>query len=64
MSLKAFVNNKQDWDDFCGMLDEEISTYHKRLEQSDQSVEIYRTQGCIQALKRMKFLRDKINGQN
>ena len=63
MSLKAFVNNKSDWDDFCEMLDEEISMYHKRLEQSNSYLELYRTQGCIQALRKLKYLRDKLNGQ-
>jgi hypothetical protein len=62
MSLKAFVNNKAEWDAFCEMLDEDISIYHKRLEQSDDNIDMYRTQGCIQALRRLKFLRDKVNG--
>jgi hypothetical protein len=62
MSLKAFVNNKPEWDAFCEMLDEEIGIYHKRLEQSDDNIDMYRTQGCIQALRRLKFLRDKVNG--
>jgi ribonuclease HI len=63
MSLKAFVNTKPQWDDFCEMLDEEISMYHKRLEQSNNELELYRTQGCIQALRKLKYLRDKVNGQ-
>ena len=63
MSLKAFVNNKPLWDDFCEMLDEEINVYHKRLEQSNNELELYRTQGCIQALRKLKYLRDKVNGQ-
>lgn len=63
MSLKAFVNNKPDWDAFCEMLDEEIGLYHKRLEQSNSDLELYRTQGCIQALRKLKYLRDKLNGQ-
>ena len=62
MSLKAFVNNKAEWDAFCEMLDEDISIYHKRLEQSDDNIDMYRTQGCIQDLRRLKFLRDKVNG--
>jgi len=62
MSLKSFVNNKAEWDAFCEMLDEDISIYHKRLEQSDDNIDMYRTQGCIQALRRLKFLRDKVNG--
>lgn len=63
MSLKSFVNNKAEWDAFCETLDYDISIYHKRLEQSDSTVDIYRTQGCIQALQKLKYLRDKVNGQ-
>ena len=62
MSLKSFVNNKAEWDAFCETLDYDISIYHKRLEQSDNTVDIYRTQGCIQALQKLKYLRDKVNG--
>ena len=62
MSLKSFVNNKAEWDAFCEMLDEEVSILHKRLEQSNESVDMYRTQGAIQALRRLKYLRDKVNG--
>lgn len=63
MSLKPFVNTKPQWDAFCEMLDEEISMYHKRLEQSNSDVELYRTQGSVQALRKLKYLRDKVNGQ-
>ena len=63
MSLKSFVNNKAEWDAFLEMLNEEVAIYHKRLEQSDNTVDIYRTQGCIMALHKLKYLRDKINGQ-
>ena len=63
MSLKSFVNNKAEWDAFLEMIDSEIGIYHKRLEQSDNTVDIYRTQGCIMALQKLKYLRDKVNGQ-
>ena len=62
MSLKAFVNNKGEWDAFCEELDESIAELHKRLEQSEHVVEIYQTQGGIRALRRLKYLRDKVNG--
>ena len=63
MSLKSFVNNKAEWEAFCEMLDEAVGIYHKQLEQSEQTVDIYRAQGCIQALRKLKYLRDKVNGQ-
>lgn len=62
MSLKAFVNNKGEWDAFCEELDSEIADLHKRLEQSENVIEMHQTQGGIRALRRLKYLRDKING--
>ena len=62
MSLKSFVNNKGEWDSFCEELDSEITDLHKRLEQSESVVEIHQAQGGIRALRRLKYLREKING--
>jgi hypothetical protein len=62
MSLKAFVNNKQEWDEFCAELDNWIITEHKRLEQSEHMVEIHKAQGAISVLRKLKYLRDKVNG--
>ena len=63
MSLKAFVNNKAEWDAFCEELDEMIGIMQKRLEQSEHVAEIHKTQGGIGALRRLKYLRDKVNGK-
>lgn len=62
MSLKQFVNNRAEWDAFCDYLDEEIAVCQRRLEQSDDNIALYRTQGQIMALRRLKYLRDKVNG--
>jgi hypothetical protein len=62
MSLKAFVNNKAEWESFCEELDVWIEEQRKRLEQTDNSIEMYRAQGAVQSLRRLKFLRDKVNG--
>ena len=62
MSLKSFVNNKGEWDAFCEEIDSEIADLHKRLEQSDSVIEIHQAQGGIRALRRLKYLREKING--
>jgi hypothetical protein len=62
MSLKSFVNNKAEWDAFLEFIDSEIGIYHKGLEQVDNTVDIYRMQGCISALRKLKYLRDKVNG--
>jgi hypothetical protein len=61
MSLKSFVNNHSLWVDFLDMLDAEIATQHKRMEQVSDSVELYRAQGEIAALRKLKMLRDKLN---
>lgn len=62
MSLKSFVNNKQEWDAFCEELDVWISEQHRRLEQSEHVVEVHRAQGSIHVLRKLKYLRDKVNG--
>ena len=62
MSLKAFVNNKAQWDAFCEELDILILEQHRRLEQSDVAIDLHRCQGSISTLRRLKYLRDKVNG--
>lgn len=63
MSLKSFVNNKDSWDAFLEELDSQIASLHRKLEQSEDVVEVYRAQGSIHSLQRLKMLRDKVNGQ-
>jgi len=62
MSLKLIVNNKDLWDALLEELDERIHFTHKQLEQSLDVHEIYRLQGEVRALRRLKQLRDKVNG--
>jgi hypothetical protein len=62
MSLKSFVNNKQEWDSFLEYIEVAISKVHRRLEQSTTMEEIFRAQGEINALKRLKSMRDEVNG--
>jgi len=62
MSLKPFVNDKPQWDAFCKELDSWIAEQHKCLEQTDNTIEFHRAQGSINTLRRLKYLRDKING--
>lgn len=63
MSLKQFVNNKQEWDAFLVELDECISQQHKSAETLSDPIEIYRSQGKMAAYRNLKYLRDKVNGQ-
>lgn len=62
MSLKSFVNNKQEWDSFLEYIEGAISKVHKRLEQSTAVEDLYRAQGEVNALKRLKSMRDEANG--
>jgi len=62
MSLKAFVNNKAQWDSFCEELDILILEQQRRLEQSEVAIDLHRCQGSISTLRRLKYLRDKVNG--
>jgi uncharacterized coiled-coil protein SlyX len=62
MSLKTFVNNKNEWDAFLEELEVRISFAHRNLEQASTSIEIHRAQGTVLALRQLKYLRDKING--
>lgn len=62
MSLKSFVNNNAEWEAFCQELDELIEQQHRRMEQSELVIDIHRAQGSIHMLRKLKFLRDKVNG--
>jgi len=59
--LKQIVNTKPVWDSFLEYLDETIVTVQKRLEQEVDVEKIYRAQGEIAALRRLKFMRDEFN---
>jgi len=59
--LKQIVNTKPVWDSFLVYLDETITLVHKRLEQEVDVEKIYRAQGEIAALRRLKYMRDEFN---
>lgn len=63
MNLKPFVNNRELWDDFLEELKERIQACHKKLEQLTDPVDFHRTQGEIQALRKLEQLRDKVNAK-
>lgn len=62
MSLKGIVNDKPLWDALNEELDERITFAHKQLENVILIEDVYRYQGEIRALRRLKQLRDKVNG--
>lgn len=62
MNLKPLVNNKDLWDSFCEEIDRRIELRHRELEQLEGN-DLYRKQGSVQELKKLKQLRDYVNGR-
>lgn len=62
MSLKGIVNDKPLWDALCEELDSRIAMAHKSFESALLAEDMYRYQGEIRALRKLKQLRDKVNG--
>ena len=60
--LKPLVNNNHQWEAFSNYIEQLIVQQHKALEQSDNSILMYRSQGAIASLRRLKLLRDEVNG--
>ena len=62
MSLKQFVNNKQAMDEFNELVDSLIDTQHRTMEQACSVQEVYSAQGSISTLRRLKLLKEIVNG--
>lgn len=60
--LKRMVpmTNPMLWEAFDDMLNYSIELHRKQMEQTENTVEIYRAQGSIQSLKRLKQLKEEI----
>ena len=61
MNLKPLVNNKELWDSLKQELEDSISLAHKNLESAKDLEEIYRLQGEVRALRKLSYLREKVN---
>ena len=61
-NLKPLVNDKVLWDSFLEEVDKRISEVHRVMEQSSRAEELYRLQGQAFALRKIKQLRDQVNG--
>lgn len=64
MSIKKLVNDKVTYDAFLEELDSWIERERKSLETSREVIDIYRHQGSIKVLNRLKTLRDIVNGRD
>ena len=62
-ALKPLVNNQTQWKAFEEMIDFYVLMKQNALEQSSDPQELYRSQGAIAALKRLKKLRDEVNAE-
>jgi hypothetical protein len=56
------VGNLQVLNSFNDYIDLLIEQQHKILEQADNNVIMHRAQGAVAILKRLKLLRDEVNG--
>jgi hypothetical protein len=62
--LKVLVNNHQQWQDFNKYLDFLISEQHRVIEQASDDKIMWKTQGAITALRRLKKLKEEVNGRS
>ena len=61
MVLRKLTGDKELWDSFVEYIDESIAKQHKAIEQATEVPMIYKLQGSIACLRRMKYLRDELN---
>ena len=62
MKLKLMVNNMEIWNSFNDELDRRLNHVHIQMEQTIKQEDLFRLQGEAKALRRLKFLRDEVNG--
>jgi len=60
-SLKPLVNHQLQLNKYIDAL---IEQHYKAMEQAEDTTVLYRTQGAIGALRRLKFLRDEVLGKD
>ena len=56
------VGNNRQWEAFSNYIDAVIEQHQKVMEQTDDSVMMFRQQGAVTALRKLKYLRDEVNG--
>ena len=62
MHLKQLVNDKQAYEEFQKHLDDLIYMRQRTMESANDAVIVYRQQGAIDVLRKLKLLRETING--
>jgi len=61
-NLKSLVNDKPLWDSFLEEMDKRLSDVHRMMEQASDSESLYRLQGQASAFRKLKQLREYVNG--
>ena len=64
MKLRKLTTDKELWDAFVEYIDDAIAKQHKALEQATEVPMMYKLQGSIACLRRMKYLRDELNSKD
>lgn len=64
MSIKSLVNNTTHYNALMEELDEWIEKERRGLETAVATESIYKHQGAIRILRRLKQLKELVNGQN
>ena len=63
-NLKQLVENKKLIDSFNNYIDVLIDRQHQVIEQSENNIMMYRAQGAIATLRRLKYLREEVLGND
>jgi len=58
------VDSNPKWEAFNSYIDLTIEHHQRVLEQTDDSVIMHRQQGAIAVLRKLKYLREEVNGNS
>jgi len=61
-NLKPLVNNKELYEAFLAHVDDLITIQHRTIERAETPIEMHRAQGSIATLRKLKLLREAVNG--
>ena len=62
--LNPLWNNKEAWETFVEYMDVLIEQQHRKLEQTTNTSEMFQSQGAIQQLRSLKYLRERVNDEH
>ena len=62
--LKHLCNDKPTWETFTEYMDYLIEQQHRKMEQTTNTQELFHSQGAIQTLRSLKYLRERVNNEN